>query len=91
MRLLSHRSRNRFDAQARALEVFQLFDFHPWYGGGFRKGWRGYTSLEGVFTEYAAELTVAPVQQELIRAHAVELRFLDYDCRLNDIGPRAIR
>jgi hypothetical protein len=81
---LSDRSRNRYNAQTRALEVSKLFDSSPWYGGDFRRGWKGYTSLEQFFAKYANLLADDPAHQKIIRDQKAESRFLDYDWRLND-------
>jgi hypothetical protein len=84
VRFLSDRSRNRYSAKTGALEVSKIFDSAPWYGGDFRRGWKGYTSLEQFFARYAHLLATDPAQQKLIRDRQAPLRFLDYDWRLND-------
>ncbi|MGQ0751409.1 MAG: DUF547 domain-containing protein [Betaproteobacteria bacterium] len=86
VRFLSDRSRNRYSAKAGALEVSKIFDSAPWYGGDFRRGWKGYTSLEQFFASYAHLLADDPAPQNLIRDRRAPLRFLDYDWRLNDAG-----
>jgi hypothetical protein len=86
-RFLSDRARNRYNAHIRALEVSKLFDSAPWYGGDFEKGWKGYTSLPQFFAAYANLLAGDPAQQKIIRDRKAEIRFLDYDWRLNDAQP----
>jgi hypothetical protein len=82
-RFLSDRSRNRFNPAARTLEVSKIFDASPWYGGDFRRGWKGYTALEAFFAKYAALLADKPEEQQLIRDHKATIRHLDYDWALN--------
>lgn len=88
VRFLSDRSRNRYNAKSRALEVSKLFDAPPWYGGDFRRGWKGYTSLAQFFAAYANLLADDPAQQKIIRDQKAEIRFLDYDWSLNDVKNR---
>lgn len=83
-RFLSHRARNRYNAETRTLEVSKLFDAPPWYGDDFRRGWKGYQSLEQFFATYANLLADNPEQQKTIREQKAGIRFLDYDWGLND-------
>jgi hypothetical protein len=84
IRFLSDRSRNRYNPKSAALEVSKIFDSPPWYGGDFRRGWKGYSSLEQFFGDYAHLLAQNPAQQKIIRERQAPLRFLEYDWRLND-------
>jgi len=84
IRFLSDRSRNRYDAASRTLEVSKIFD---WYGKDFSRGWKGYRSVEQFLARYADRLADDPTQQELIRGQKAGLKFLDYDWRLNDATP----
>mgnify|MGYP002628795384 CR=1 FL=1 len=43
VRFMSERSRNRMSADGK-LEVSKIFDSSPWYGGDFRKGYKGFQS-----------------------------------------------
>jgi hypothetical protein len=86
VRFLSHRARNSYNAQTRALEVSKLFDSSPWYGGDFSRGWKGYTSLAQFFAAYANSLADDPAQRKIIRDQKAETRFIDYDWSLNDTG-----
>ena len=83
IRFLSDRTRNRFNPGTRALEVSKIFDSSPWYGGDFRRGWKGYTSLEAFFAKYAQLLADKPEDQQLIREHKAAIKHLDYDWTLN--------
>jgi hypothetical protein len=81
-RFLSDRSRNRYSARAKALEVSKIFD---WYGDDFGKGYRGIGSLPAFFSRYASLLADRPEEQAAIRQQKVPLRFLDYDWALNAV------
>jgi len=81
MRFLSDRTRNRYNAQAKTLEVSRIFD---WYGDDFRKGYRGISALPQFLAAHAHLLADRPEEQSLIRDRHVPIRFLDYDWALND-------
>ena len=83
VRFLSDRSRNRVSADGK-LEVSKIFDASPWYGGDFRKGHKGFTTLEGFFGKYANLLSDNAEHQKIIRDGKAEIRYLDYDWGLND-------
>jgi len=78
-RFLSDRSRNRY-ADGK-LEVSKIFD---WYGGDFKLGHKGITSLPAFFARHAALLADAPADRERIKAQGLAISFLDYDWKLND-------
>jgi hypothetical protein len=82
-RFMSDRTRNRYNAQARRLEISRIFD---WYGKDFEKGHKGYASVKGVAAKYADLLADAPADREAIRSQSAEISFLDYDWALNDVG-----
>ncbi len=79
-RFLMDRSRNYFDAATNRLYVSSIFD---WYEEDFRRGWRGYTSLDEFFARHAGWLSADPANQEKIRQGGYRLLFLEYDWRLN--------
>ncbi len=81
-RFLSDHSRNRFNAANNQLEVSKIFD---WYEDDFSKGYRGIYSLKDLFARYADKLTDDPESQQLIREKKVDIDFLEYDWKLNDI------
>jgi hypothetical protein len=81
VRFLSDRSRNRYSAQAQALEVSSIFD---WYGKDFGRGWKGYSAPPQFFAKYAAQLTDKADEQAAIREQKVAVKFLDYNWGLND-------
>jgi hypothetical protein len=80
-RFLKDRSRNRYNPRSGKLEVSRIFD---WYGDDFRKGYRGYETLEGFFAGYADLMADDPAPRERIRSKQVKIDFLEYDWRLND-------
>lgn len=80
-RFLSDRSRNRYNAQSKKLEISKIFD---WYGKDFEKGHKGYTSVKGTMAKYADLLADAPADREAVRSQAAEVTFLEYDWALND-------
>lgn len=84
-RFLSDRSRNRYSPERNALEVSSIFD---WYRKDFESGYRGFKTREQFFARYAALLADRPEDRAAIEAGKAELRFLEYDWRLNDV-PRA--
>ena len=83
VRFLSDRTRNRFNTATSALEVSKIFDASPWYGGDFRRGWKGLTSLEAFFAQYADRLADRPEDRQRIRDRKAAVRYLDYDWTLN--------
>ncbi len=80
-RFLSDHTRNRFDEKNMELNVSKIF---KWYDDDFEKGYRGIESLEQFFAGYAEQLTDSKTAQEVIRSQQVDIKFLDYDWRLND-------
>ena len=79
-RFLADRSRNR--VRDGKLEVSKIFD---WYGGDFKLGHRGITSLPAFLARYANQLADAPADRERIKAQALPVSFTDYDWTLNDV------
>jgi len=79
-RFLSDRSRNRFNAETKSIEVSKIFD---WYGDDFRKGHRGITSLPQYFATHANLLASRADEQALLREQKLPVRFLEYDWGLN--------
>ena len=79
-RFLSDRTRNRYDPQARKLEISKIFD---WYGKDFEKGHKGFSSVKGVMARYADQLADKPEDRALVKAGKADIAFLDYDWSLN--------
>jgi hypothetical protein len=84
-RFVSDRQRNRYSAQAGALEVSKIFD---WYGEDFGRGYRGWSSVKSFFAQYASLLSDDPSAQGRVREMRVPVKFLDYDWALNGVQPR---
>jgi len=86
-RFLSDRTRNRFNAQTKTLELSQLFD---WYADDFKKGgksflgYRGFTSLAELGARYAEQLADTEADRAALRAGSAPIRFIEYDWSLND-------
>ncbi len=74
VRFLSDRSRNRFDAKADTLELSSIFD---WYGEDFAGG-----RLASFLSPYASALGA---ERAALAKKDLEIAFLDYDWRLNDV------
>lgn len=82
-RFLADRTRNRYDAQARSLELSSIFN---WYRADFDRPWRGGNSLEAFVARYADALGLGPEDVRALTERQVRIGFLDYDWALND-GP----
>jgi len=80
-RFLSDRTRNRYNPQAKRLEISRIFD---WYGKDFEKGHKGFASVRGTMARYADLLADSPEDRNAVRSPTVEVAFLDYDWSLND-------
>lgn len=81
LRFMSDRSRNRANAEGK-LEVSKIFD---WYGGDFKKGHKGFKTLESLFAKFATQLTDNAGHQQAIRDGKAAISYLDYDWGLNDL------
>lgn len=83
---LSDRSRNRYDARSKTLELSRIFD---WYGDDFKDGGRSFlgyprfNSVQEVGARYADLLADAQPDRTALRTMTVPVRFLEYDWRLN--------
>ena len=79
LRFMSDRSRNRY-ADGK-LQLSKIFD---WYGGDFKLGHKGISSLPAFAARYANQLADAPADRERVKAAGLDIAFLDYDWKLND-------
>ncbi len=77
---LKDRSRNRFSDKG--LEVSSIF---KWYRGDFEKGWRGFSSLEEFFLQYAEALELSEGYVTSLPGGEIGIHFLRYDWQLNSI------
>ncbi len=82
LRFMSDRSRNRYNAQAKAVELSRIFD---WYGKDFEKDHKGFSSVNDVVAKYADQLSDAPADRAQLRTGQTPIRFLEYDWSLNDV------
>lgn len=82
VRFLSDRSRNRYNAKQRALEVSSIFD---WYKEDFERGHRGFDSVPKTLARYAELLADDEADRAAIRRGGVPIRYLGYDWALNDV------
>ena len=80
-RFLSDRTRNRYNASAKRLEVSKIFD---WYGKDFERGHKGYTSVKATMARHADQLADKPEDRAVVRGEKADVTFLDYDWSLND-------
>lgn len=81
-RFMSDRSRNRYNAQSKTVEVSSIFD---WYRVDFEKGQRGWSKVEDVAAKYANELTDSEADRAALRAKTVPVKHTEYDWSLNDV------
>ena len=80
-RFLSDRTRNRFNAQSKKLEISKIFD---WYGKDFEKGNKGFTSVKQTMSRFADQLADSPADRALVKDQKADVTFLEYDWSLND-------
>lgn len=77
---LADRSRNRLSGST--LEVSSIF---KWYREDFERGWRGANNLGDFLVLYADSLGLDGKAVDGVRSRAIDIDFLDYDWRLNDV------
>lgn len=80
-RFLSDKSRNRYNAEKKVLEISKIFD---WYKKDFTRGYKGFSSLEATLGKYADKLSSDAAAQAEIKTGKVAITYLDYDWNLND-------
>ena len=81
-RFMGDRSRNRYNTSTGKLELNKIFD---WYGDDFKQGHRGISSLASFAARHADLLSDSPGDRDKLRGQQVEVTFLDYDWKLNDV------
>ncbi len=82
LRFVSDRSRNRYNAQTKTLEISSIFD---WYGKDFEQGHKGYKSVADVGAKFAEQLADNPADRQLLKEKQAPIKFLEYDWSLNDV------
>ena len=79
-RFLRDRSRNRYNAEAKTLELSMIF---KWYGEDFERGFLGAKSVVEFVANYAASLGLALDQLTKLRSGEIEIEYTDYNWALN--------
>lgn len=79
-RFLRDRTRNRYDAATRTLQLSKLFD---WYAGDFDLPFRGGRSLAAFLGPHADALGLDAEARQALADGRLDIDFLDYDWRLN--------
>ncbi len=88
-RFMADRTRNRYNAQTRTLELSKIFD---WYADDFRTGGKSFlgyarfTSMADVGRRYADLLADGEAERAALRAREAKIVHLDYDWSLNATG-----
>jgi Protein of unknown function, DUF547 len=88
-RFMADRTRNRYNAQTKSLELSKIFD---WYADDFRKGgksfleYAGFGSVSEVGARYADLLADGEAERAALRAREAKIVHLDYDWSLNATG-----
>jgi hypothetical protein len=88
-RFMADRTRNRYNAQTKTLELSKIFD---WYADDFRKGgksflgYAGFSSAAEAGARYADLLADGEADRALLRTRAARIVHLDYDWSLNAAG-----
>jgi Protein of unknown function, DUF547 len=77
---LADRSRNRL--RGSTLEVSSIF---KWYREDFERGWRGAKTLGDFLALYKDSLGLNGKAVDGLRSRTIDIDFLDYDWRLNDV------
>lgn len=81
-RFMSDRSRNRYNARTRTVEISRIFD---WYGKDFAQGHKGFSSVADVTARYADQLADTPEDRAVLREKKAAIAFIEYDWALNDL------
>ena len=79
-RFLRDRSRNRYQADAKTLELSMIF---KWYGEDFARGFLGANSVAEFVTGYAGSIGLTPEQLAQLKAGAIKIDYTDYNWELN--------
>jgi len=77
---LADRSRNRYENG-----TFKVSSIFKWYREDFERGWRGATTLGQFFALYGDSLGLDGKTAGAARSASIDIDFLDYDWRLNDV------
>jgi hypothetical protein len=80
---LSDDQRNTINLSNNRVNLSSIF---KWYGEDFEKGQQGFTSLKDLIKLYQADMADSPQQLTWLQKQDFNIRYLDYDWRLNDIS-----
>jgi Protein of unknown function, DUF547 len=83
-RFRSDRSRNRYSPASKTPEISCIF---KWCAEDFRRGHRGFRSVQAFLARYAEQPADRNGDQDLIRRQAAPIECLDYEWRMNDRSP----
>lgn len=76
---LSDRKRNYVEGP-----TIKLSSIFKWYREDFEQGWKGFNRLEDFILAHADELGISTSVAEKLKAGDADIRFIDYDWRLNE-------
>jgi hypothetical protein len=80
---LSDDQRNTINLNDNRVNLSSIF---KWYGEDFEKGQQGFTTLKDLIKLYQADMADSPQQLTWLQKQDFNIRYLDYDWRLNDIS-----
>ncbi len=80
---LSDDERNTINLSDNRVNLSSIF---KWYGEDFETGQQGFTSLKDLVKLYQADMADSPQQLTWLQKQDFNIRYLDYDWRLNDIS-----
>lgn len=80
VKFLSDKTRNRYHAKKKKLEVSKIFD---WYKGDFEQGHKDFHELKDVFAKYAHLFSKDKEVLKKLKEKKISVSFLDYDWNLN--------
>lgn len=82
-KFLSDDQRNTIKLSDNRVYLSAIF---KWYGEDFEKGQQGFTSLKDLIKVYQTDMADDPQQLTWLQKQDFDIRYLDYDWRLNDIS-----
>lgn len=80
---LSDDQHNTINISKKHVNLSSIF---KWYGEDFEKGQQGFTSLKALIKVYQTDMADDPQQLTWLQKQDFNIRYLDYDWRLNDIS-----
>jgi hypothetical protein len=80
---LSDDQRNTIKISENRVYLSSIF---KWYGEDFEKGQQGFNTIKDLIKFYQTDMANAPQQLTWLQKQNYDIRYLDYDWRLNDIS-----